>query len=332
MSRQLHLPRASRPLALALAASAALLSACGGGGDTVEALTTENAQGYAADGATMPVNATSAVDSGISVLETALGSTALGGGAQQPQSAQALAATITKSVVCPNGGTVAWTATGPDLATLQNGQFDTGEVYNLTYTRCGTGDSGAMLDGAVTLTVNSRTATSISLTHSTANLSLTTLAGQWTQNGTTSVARSAVNTAVGGIEVTSNISSPGIALTSTIGLRQASYNLNSLNWTVVRTYDSNGNLAARSHDGQVSMDASTPRRPNATLQITTKGMLTLGSDGFAASGSFTVVTARNTIACTYGNGTTTITLDVGSDGTVDRSWSLTRPLFIGEAG
>ena len=332
-----------RPFALtAGTAAVALLSACGGGGDNSFGLSLENAQGYAADGATMPVAAATGVDSATQTLESSLATAAAAAaGREQAQGASVSPdATASVSVACPNGGTIAWTVTGTDATLLGNGRLAAGETYNVTYTACGTADAdSSVLDGQVQITVATRTATDLDATHSTTNLKLTTATGAtYTLNGSTRVQRNEVTTTGGGRQVTRHITSPGISLASHVpltggGSRDASYQLDSYDWTVVRTYNAAGSLVSRSHSGHLVAEAHTPRRPDASLEITTEGTLTLdGSDGASASGSFTVVTSRNTIACTYGGGMATLTLDIGNDGTIDRTWRLTRTDFIGEAG
>ena len=313
------------------ALAAAVLAACGGGGgDAGGSLSTANAQGYAADSATMPVSAATAVDDSVSTLEAALATSASSSTDQRPLSAQPQA--ITGSVACAGGGTVAWSVSGSTPALEANGQFDTGEVYAVTYNQCTASDGTTVLDGSASLTVNARTSSTVDLTHQTSALTLTTSTGQWVLNGSTRAVRSTIATASGGTQVTSQLTSSGISLNSTIGTRQASYSLETLSWTVVRTYGASGQLTGRTQQGTLVLDASTPRRPNATLQITTNGALTIGSDGLAASGSFSVIDAHDTITCTYGNGSLTLTLDLGNDGTIDRSWTITNTDFNSSAG
>jgi hypothetical protein len=332
-----------RPIALAALAATALLAACGGGRDG-DSLTAEVAQGYAADGVTMSVGGASGVDVATETLEAALATNAAAAAsretAQAADATPAAAGSATGTVACPNGGTVAWTVTG-DSATLGNGQLDAGETYAVTYTACGTADSNNVLDGNTSLAVTTRSGGNVAFTHTMTNLKQTitngTTVAQYLLNGSTSVSRTVTTPTGGGRQVTRQITSPYISLTSTIsgpfGTRNAMYYLRQLDWTVVRTYNAAGALTTRTHQGAVIIDAMTPRRPNATLSITTQGTLTLdGSDGAAAQGSFTVATSRNTIACTYGNGVATLTLDLGNDGTIDRTWTLTRTGLIGEAG
>lgn len=319
------------PLPGAIAVALLALSACGGGGDG--GLTNEVAQGYAADSTTMTVSAASGLDSAASALETGLtGSPAAQ--LMQAQSAQPDAGPVTGAsgtANCAAGGTVSWSISGGTAASQVNGQLDAGEVYAVTYASCATGDGTLVLDGGLTLTVNTKTSTSSNLTLATATggLTGTTALGSFTYQGSVTRARTVVTNPDGSWQSTGLLSSSGLTLTTT---RPASYTLNSLSWTVVKNFDAAGALTSRTHQGTLNLAASTPRRPNATLQITTQGALTIGSDGLANAGSFSVVTSRNRIVGTYGNGTITLQLDLGDDGTIDRTWVLTRSVYNSAAG
>lgn len=318
-------PALRRPLVTTVALAAALLAGCGGGTDD-ESLSTSVAQGYAADGTTMTVSATSSLDAAASALEDGLAHPDLArSGGMQAQGVTPPGGSAT----CFGGGTVSWGITGNTTDT-GDGQLDTGEIYHVSYVGCADG-AGLVLDGDLTLTVNARATGTSDLTLAAVNLTGTGPNGSYTLNGSSRRERSLV-AITGGTRATARFSSTGITLATVIGPRQASYQLKSLDWTVVRDFNNSGQLVARSHSGHLDLVASTPRRPNATLQIDTVGALTIGSDGLAASGHFTVVTGRNTIDCTYGSGTITLKLDIGSNGTVDATWTLTRTVYNGEAG
>lgn len=324
-----------RPLLLAVAASA-LLAACGGGDDGDD-LPTDVAQGYAADGITMSVASTAAVDASADALEAALAATATAASGREQVLAAKVGPDATASLTaeCATGGTVSWTVTG-DAATIGNGQFDAGETYSVVYNACGTAGGGS-IDGSAALTVTARSASLVAFTHQTSALTHVTTNGSFVHDGSVTVSRSEAALAGGGREITRRITSPGVTLTSRIGTvagtRTATYRLNSLDWTVSRTYGGSGELTGRSHQGSVSIAASTPRRPDATLDITSQGTLTLDGAGVAAAeGSFTVVDARNRIRCVYGAGIATLTLDLGNDGSIDRTWVITLTRLVGDAG
>jgi hypothetical protein len=314
-------------------AAALLLAACGGGddaGDTGFGMSNETAQGYAADGSAMPVTAATGLDSAAVALEAGVAASTTADARQNILQAQPLA-TASASASCPGGGSVAWTVTG-DTATLGNGQFDAGESYAATYTGC-VADNGATLDGSLTLVVGSgKTSTHLPLTLTATNLRTTTTQGQFVLNGSVGSTRDLVNLSGGAKQYTVHHTSSGVTLQSTIGSRQASYNLTSWDWTVVRTYSAANALTARTHQGSLTMDASTPRRPNATLSVSTQGALTRAADGWAAAGSFVVVTQSNRITGVWADGSVTLTMDFGDNGTIDRTWTITRTTFNGEAG
>lgn len=325
-----------RPLSITTTAlAAALLGACGGGGDAGSSLSQDVAQGYAADATTMTVLATGSVDTAADVLESALASsagatanTAAGGTRMQ---AQALALPG-GTAGCPAGGTVSWSITGGTPTQQLNGQLDAGETYHVTYAACATGESGLVLDGGLTLVVTAIGNGTADMTLTASALKGTTAQGSTTLNGNKRRQRTVVDLGDGARQVTAQLSSTGVTLDSSFGTRQASYELKSLNWTVVRIFSTTGALTSRTHQGSLSLAANTPRRPNATLQISTTGALTLGSDGLASAGSFSVATSNDRIVCTYGSGSITLQLDLGNNGSIDRTWTLQRTVYNGEAG
>lgn len=328
--------RLPRPL-LATAAAVLLLTACGGGSDDDE-LPNDTAQGYAADALTMSVAATSAVDVSSDTLEEALAASAVAGsGREQVLSATQEAGTLASASVtvpCALSGSVSWTVTG-DAATLANGRLDAGETYAVVYSACAT--PGGTVSGAASVTVTARSASLVAYTHQTSGLTLITTNGTFVHDGSVSVSRSEAALAGGGHEVTRRVTSPGVTLASSIGTlngtRSARYTLRTLDWTVARRYDANGALTERSHQGTVSVAANSPRRPSATLDLSSQGTLTLDGAGVVASnGRFTVVTDGHAVRCTYGAGIATLELDLGNDGSVERRWVLTTTNLVGDAG
>lgn len=318
--------------------AAALLSACGGGGsdsgDSGQVQTV--AQGYAADATTMTVLSATQMDSAADVFEAALGAAATaGGGRMQPQAAQPrlVPAPWAGSLSCAGGGTVSWSITGGTAQQQLNGQLDAGESYQVQFSGCGVGGSDLVLDGGLRLDVTAVGSSNTDITLTAEALRGTTAQGSTTLTGSKRRQRSVVALQGGGRQVTAQLTSSGdLALVSNISGRSASYTLRALNWTIVRSFDANGVLTQRSHQGSLDLAVASPRRPSATLQISTQGTLTLGSDGLAAAGSFQVVTSDQRILCSYGSNSITLQLDIGNDGSIDRSWTLTRPVYNGEAG
>lgn len=274
----------------------------------------------------MPVSAATGAEPAVGALESALGSGNAAADRSLPQAVQPQAGGAAQ---CQRGGSIAWQVTGG--SGLHNGQLDAGETYSVSFDGCVTGDGGPTIDGNLSLTVSARSVGSLACTLTASALNFTQGSIRYVLDGTLSEARSSLAD-VTGTQVTGQLSSPGLRLESTIGTRKASYPLNTLAWTVVRTYNVSGILVSRSHQGTLELSASTPRRPNASLAVSTVGSTQVGSDGFISAGTYTVKTARDTIRSEPGGGTVTLTPDRGSDGTIDRTWTLTRAQFIDAAG
>jgi hypothetical protein len=189
-----------------------------------------------------------------------------------------------------------------------------------------------VLDGTLAIVVAERELERADVTLTATALRATTALGSFTSNGSVRRVRDTVPLEGGGRVTTARLTGSGLTLASAIGTRQASYTLNALDWTVVRTFDGAGALDSRLHAGDLNLVASTPRRPNATLTISTDGALTLGSDGRVSQGLMTVLTERNRIDVEHGGSSVTVRLDRGKDGDIDRTWTLTRAEFEDGAG
>ena len=310
--------------------SAVLLAACGGGDDDDRGLTQQTAQGYAADATTMTVLAASSMDSAAGALETALATTTSAADASRMRPADL---TLPGgSAACAAGGTVEWGITGGNAETYFNGRLDAGETYFITYDSCATGEAGQVLDGGMTLVVTAASSSATDLTLTATALTTTTPQGTHVLDGSKRRQRTVVDLGGGARQVTARMTASGVSMATSINGRQASYTLRALDWTVVRNFDTAGALVLRTHQGTLDLVASTPRRPAATLQIATQGTLTLGDDGLAAAGGFTVITSDNRIVCNYGSGSVTLQLDLGNNGSIDLSWTLQRPFYNSEAG
>ena len=302
------------------------LAACGGGGSAGDSsLASDVAQGYAADAATMPVQAASTLDTATSALEAAVRVSA---------SVTPLAGPTVVDVIvnCAAGGTVTYTLSGGTPAQQINAKFDAGEIYGTVFKGCANVAGGPVLNGAMNLVVTAYSSTAADFTLSATALSSSSAQGSYTVDGSVRSQRSTVAADASGSVVSSQFSSSGVVLASNVNSRQASYKLNTLAWTATRTLDATGKLTASSQQGSLDLVTSTPRRPPTTLQISTQGTLTLGSDGLASAGTFSLTTGGDKLAVSYGPSNVVVTLDVGNNGSVDFTWTLTRSGFFGIAG
>lgn len=316
----------SRPfLACALTG---LFAGCGGGGgsdDLGQALSSENAQGYAADAQAMPLSAGTTVQLATLALETTLRA-----GGITPATPTAQAAV---TAGCHNGGSLSFSISGGTASQRLNGILDAGETYTVSFDNCGHLDDQGVLDGSLTLVVTAYSAAQADLSHSADTLRLTSTQGRYTLHGAVREQRGTEGTAGGGQRLTSRLTSSGLGLQSLVGGRSSSYELRALDWTVSCLLDNTGLLVQRSHQGTLSLAASTPRRPQATLQVQTQGTLVASENGlYAAQGSFSVATSHDRIDVRYGSTNVTLELDLGNNGSIDRRWTLPRISFDGEAG
>lgn len=337
-SRDMNM-RLTRPAGVLVTLVAAMLAACGGGDDSAPADNdTSNAQGYAADGSTMPLTSTTALDEGTAALEAGLAATATASGsADDVERRQALAASpaaggLSVSAACSGGGQVTWTVSGGTVAQQVNGHLDAGERYEISFSACQVSGSGATLDGQLSLSVTARTDTSSDLSLAATALKVSVAQGSFQLDGSVRAQRAAANVTGGGTQMSSLYTASALGLGSTVAGRQGSYQLRNLNWTVVRTTNASGVLQGRSHQGTLELAASTTRRPSATLAIATVGSVTLGADAAAAAGDFSISTAIDKLAVSYANGSVTISLDKGNNGTIDKTWTLARGSFLSDAG
>ena len=311
-----------------------LLAGCGGGGGSAsqeldQSLSSDTAQGYAADAQAMPLSAATTVQLATLALEAALPD----GPAPIPAPSLQASSSFSFAAPCKNGGSINVGVAGGTPEQRANGVLDAGETYTISFSQCGHLDNRGVLDGSLSLVVTAFSASQADLTHSADALRLTSTQGRYTLQGTVREQRSSIATTGGGERLTSQLTSSGLGLQSLVGNRSGSYELRVLDWTVVCLLDGTGALLRRSHQGSLSLVASTPRRPHATLQVSTQGTLVAGDDGlYAAQGSFSLATHRDRIGVTYGSTTVTMELDLGNNGSIDSRWTLPRVTFNGEAG
>lgn len=310
-------------------AAVCLLAACGGSGgdddDGTAGISNESAEGYAADSAAMPVVAADGVDLAVEAVEAGLSAGAAGAGGVKIQS-------VDGSAACAGGGTVSWTVTSLDAEDEANGRLDTGEVVDVEYAACIGADGTTTLDGSLQLTVNERDEDSSDLTLLVSGLELRKPAGSFTVGGGMRLQRETVTLDGGGSERRRTLSSESVAMVTMIGERESNYRLRDLDWTVVKTYDAGGAFVSRTHDGELTLEADNPRRPDAQLAIDTDGALTVGADGYVAAGRLVATSNEHELTATWADASVTITLDLGRDGSIDRSWTITRDTLLGRIG
>jgi hypothetical protein len=312
------------PAALALGLA---LSACGGGsGDA--AVTTPPAT--AASAAT--VQETSANTSVVPAASTeALDETIF---AAQASVATILSGQASQTVNCPGGGTAMIAVTGAlPLATLTNGQFDAGETYTLTYTDCKGALGRASVNGQMTLTVNEASSTPgnthLALATATTNVVVSLPRGNLTLNGASTVTRDVVTTANTTVTTTHWVT-PSFTVVTAFGARTSTFAFTNVDRTRVVTRTNNV-VTSTTHSGTCTLSATLPNG-SFTVTESTTGTVTFDANGVPTSGTWTYVLPHNTIVVTIGNGIATVTVDWGSDGTIDRTYTFQINDLAAQAG
>lgn len=292
----------------------ALLSACGGGGDTAatDEVDQGTAQAMSANSAVIPAES---VEAASTLLSTAQ---AVVAGGQDSQ-----------TYACPGGGTALFTATGGSLASLGNGVLDAGEIYSLTYTDCRGSAGAASLSGMTTLTVLAAGSGTTEVATTTQGITVTLPQRVLTLNGASTLSRSVVVNGASST-TTDRWTAAQIELTSQRNARSSRYTLAAVDVSRSITV-TNGVVSARTGSGTHTMSAVLP---NGSWSVTTatQGAVSYDANGVPTQGAWTVTLPHNRLSISVVPGTLTVTIDHGPDGTIDRTWVYTSDAVGAEAG
>lgn len=305
---------ASTRLALIPAAALmALMAACGGGGDDAgtpgTGVTQSQAQAMSANSGVVPAETTDAA----TVLLTTTQAVVAGG-------------TASATFNCAGGGTAVFTATGSNLG---NGQLDSGEVYDVTYSNCVGSAGAASLNGSATLTVVSAGAGSVVVDTATSGIVITLPQRVLTLNGSSRLSQTVV-TSGATTTTTNHWTSPQIVVTSQRNARSSTFTLTGIDITRSIT-TTNGVVTARSSSGTHTMNAVLP---NGTWTVTTatNGAVSYDANGVPTQGDWTITLPNNRIGVNVVPGTLTVTVDFGADGSIDRTYVFTTTVIVDGAG
>ena len=326
-----HLPRHRLATATALACGA-LLTACGGGTDSPASATTANVASVSQSDAT--ADAANATATGIdtatamdAILDTttALSSAQATGGLAHVESADRAtqAAGVTDLTVdCAGGGTATLSITGGTPSSDLNGQLDAGEHYSVTYAQCSGGAGLAQLTGNVEMDVvaadHATSPTSVSIDVTVTHLSLALPAGTATLDGSATLART-VATSGDTTTTTSHVTVPDATLVTAFNGRSGSFTVSDLDAT--RTVTSVGGVVTASQYAGHHTLSGTANARSFTMTVATTGSVNLDASGAVVSGAWAVVRPLYTLATAVAGGVVVVTLDVGNDGAVDRTWT-----------
>lgn len=306
------------------ALSAALLIACGGGGDSQDSdsLSNESATSYAANASVVGSDAAGALDAALqSTSDLAIAS---GAASSTPSNAaagrkQALSLN-TGALGCAGGGTATLSITNATtpLAEL-NGRLDAGEVYAASFSDCRRVPGGAALNGALTMTVNTTSANGATVTFTTTTLGVTLPRGTVSFNGSATVQRS-TTTHNGGNEVSTRVTSASLAVTTQFSGRTGHFTLSELDLTRQAIYVGDV-LQSTSYNGTHTLSAVLANL-SYSYTVATQGGAEFGADGLPTQGGWRITFPRRWITITVGSAIATIAIDEGKDGSVERTFTV----------
>jgi hypothetical protein len=324
-------PVARGHVAVTLIVLSCALAACGGGGGDAGSSTPPAATPSQAEAT---ADATSGLHAGSDgagafddVLETTQGlvaATAPAAAAATSTRAHALAAGAAGVVVdCAGGGTATISITGGTPGTQGKGVLVAGEVVDVRFAQCSGRIGLARLDGGLTVTVASASTTPAGTTLQ-AQLALSALAvtlpvATLTYDGSAQLARTVADAGDGTSTTTSHLTADTLSLATTAGTRTGSYTLTGLDAT--RTLSARDGLATGSvYSGGHTLNG-TAGGTSFALAVTTNGGVTFDPAGRPTSGEWTTVRPDATVVTHIADDTVTLTVDVGNDGVIDRTWT-----------
>lgn len=266
----------SSPRAIAAALFAAVLSACGGGGD--DAPSTGNPSGHETVQST----------SGITVID---------------ESARAQATVLSAARVvftvsgasgsssCAGGGSVSFIATAGPTGSLTNGVPDAGETYTIQFASCRSASDDSVVNGALTLTVNSANGDNLSV--STESRLVVAQRDRTLQLDGRSTLSHTVQTSGPTQVTTDRWQTPSASITSTHGNRTTRLSLTQVDLieTVTTT---NGAVTGRTSQGTLTMGYS-GWLGDWSATIGTQGIVSFNANGVRLGGLWLITLPRHLV-------------------------------------
>lgn len=294
-------------------ATAALLTACGGGSSSDASADTstsmETAQSVSANTVAVP-------DETVTAMSATLATT----------QAVVAAGQVGSTYNCVGGGTAVFTASGGTVASLLNGQLDAGEVYALQYTNCRSSTGVAAINGAMSLTVNTASGGTLSVDTRTQGITVTLNANSalpqrtLTLNGNSTLTQT-ITTNGTTVVTTNHWTSPLIALTSVRNGVTSSLTLRNVDLSRSATTDS-GVLTGSTHSGSLTL-AATLLTSAWSADLATQGTVSYDANGVPTQGLWAITLPHNRLGLQLSSGSATVTVDNGPDGTIDHTYTFT---------
>ena len=311
------------------------LAACGGGSGGSSTPTTSGASStvdttpsieYAVDSsantAVIPSSAATAASTTLATAQVVVATGAAG--------ATVTGSTATSTVACPGGGSAMYTVTGSTLANLTNGQLDAGENYSLTFTDCKGYGGAAAVNGAMTLAVTAApSADNITVTTATDDIVVTLPHGNVTLNGSSTLTQT-VTTAGSTVTTTEHWTTPIFNVTTAFNARNSTFAMTDVDITATATV-TDGTLVGTTYNGTTTLSANLP---NGEFDVTlaTQGATSYDATGTPLQGTWTLTLPNNAITLTIANGTATIDVDYGANGSIDATYTYTVGALTADAG
>lgn len=307
----------------------ATLTACGGGGSdagtTTAATSADDATAYAANATLMNENATSALDASVLAAQAVVTTQAVSAAGSPDTNALATpstesarpAAVASVPVACAGGGSATLTITGGTSLSVLNGQLDTGEVYQLSFAACRGAAGAASINGSLAMTVQTATATELSLALVASDLAVALPQGGVTLAGSATRQVSAATLANGTTQLTSRFTSPGVTLSTRFNSRSSVFTLSAVDVTRQSLW-SLGLPLSSTVNGTHTLAATLPNGA-FNYTVSTQGSVSYSTAGVPTAGAWTVTLPQTLIGVTVANATATITVDDAKDGTIDRT-------------
>lgn len=263
--------RPSRTLAATLLA--ALVTACGGGGDDAAAPSTQE---------------TAQSTSGVVVID---------------ESARAQATLLSNARVvftisgasgsssCAGGGSVSFIATAGPTGNLTNGVPDAGETYTIQFSSCRSATDTSVVNGALTLTVNSANGDNLSLSTE-SHLTVAQQDRTLRFDGSSTLSHTAQTS--GATQVTTDRwQTPSVSITSTHNARITRLSLTNVDLTQTVT-TTNGVVTGRTSQGTLTMGYS-GWLGDWSATIGTQGVVSFNANGVRLGGLWLITLPRQLI-------------------------------------
>jgi hypothetical protein len=307
------------------------LAACGGGGDAGSSTSTsaETATIHSANATSMSSDATTALDAGVVAAQSVVSAqaTAAANDARAnalgtaPEGSAQPAAVASVPVACAGGGSAMLTITGGTPASVLNGQFDAGEVYQIVFAGCRGAFGAAAVSGSLGLTVVSASSTASASSLATEMLATDLVValprGNVTLNGSTS-RQLASSTSGSTTQLSSRFATPGLTLKTQYHARTSSFTLSAVDVTRQSTW-MGGVVQSSSINGTYTLAATLPNGA-FSYTVSTQGGVNYSAGGVPTSGAWTISLPHSLVGVVVANGLATITVDDGKDGSIDRTF------------